>query len=105
VALTFTQLAELADDPVVRGRVRVAATRVAVTVAAEPVGDANWVKRRALAQILLDQEPSRGDGSQVLDRFVWGVIGQMPLDSPPTDVQLQAIVADVWDALAGVSTS
>jgi hypothetical protein len=104
MALSFEQLAGLADDPIVGGRIRVAATRVAVDVAQESTtgsgGDVRYARRQALARLLLDQDT---DGQAVLDRFVWGVIGQMPLAAAPTDAELQQIVTDVWDALAGVA--
>lgn len=104
--LTFDALAGIANDPSIVGRVRVAATRVAMLVANEATtgagGDLRWSKRQRLARAVIDQ--TRDDnGVDVINKIVWGVIGVIDVTgSNPTDAELQEYVNEAWDELAGV---
>lgn len=106
MALTFEQLNDTATNPVVRGRIRVAATRVAMDTADEPTAgagsDARWQARQKLARSVIDQAA----GDALLDRLVWATIGVVNVTgAAPTDAELEQYLTDAWDRIAGVTAA
>lgn len=93
----FAGRALVAVDAGFRQRVGIAMLRVAIRAAEEAQPRPVWTRKRVvLAQSVL------GDPPGALARFAWAVASQ-DLSTSSTDAEIEQAVAQVWDAVAGVS--
>lgn len=94
--MAFADMADLAEHPGFRARVRIAMVTAAVQIGAEIAdGSEHDRLRRALSvNVLLDQY-------QYGDRFAWTVATNPAITLASPDDALQFTVNSQWDAVAG----
>jgi hypothetical protein len=106
--MTLLQTGQATQNDIFRLRVQAAVYISARTVQAEPVSTVNHELRNRLANALL------ADPSQRLNLMVWAVASEPSIaatvktatdptkvDVTATDDQIQTIVNNAWDAIAG----
>lgn len=105
---TYTEMYDLAIDPIFQSKVRVAATTAAINILAEERGhgfDTYYDKRHGLANTVLGTAPPTGAamaGGDVISRFSMAVASNVAINADSSDSDIQFTINSMWDSLAGI---